>query len=86
MWLPNGSRMPEVGAVGLLDRLLGDLDAGVAQRLVRRVDVVAGEEDAAEGALGEQVAELGGGLGVLLRAARQLEQQLRVLLPGQPDR
>jgi hypothetical protein len=60
--MPKGSADAEVDAVavGLLDELLGYLRAGVAHRGERRVDVVPGEEDPAEGALGEQIADLCG--------------------------
>src|SRR6267143_820770 len=68
---------PEVGAVEVLLRLRGDLDAARLERLVRLLAVIRGQAEGESGrALRDQLAGLGGGLLVHSRRARQLEQDI----------
>ena len=77
----------EVGAVGLLADLVGDVDAGGHQLLVEAVRVVGAEHDRATGgALGEEVADLGRGGLVHRRRSGTLQQDLAALVAGHVDR
>src|SRR5262245_39578556 len=68
-----------VGPVEVVDGLLGEVaDAPLLERLVEGVDVVGVEDEAVEGALGDQLAELVGGRLVVERRARLLERDLDV--------
>ena len=75
----------EVGAVGLLDRLLGDLDAGVAQRGVRRVHVVAVRKTPPSAPLVTRSRSWAAVSSSCCGPPGELEQELRVLLAGQAD-
>src|SRR4051795_7269516 len=82
----EGVAEAEVDAVGLLDRLLADLHTLLLQlgvRLVRRGG--AGEPKAADGALGEQVADLGRGLLAHRRRPGLLQQDAAVGVAGDVD-
>ena len=72
-----------VGAVEVVDRLLREVvDTALLERLVEPAHIVRDEDEAAQGALGDQLAELlGGGLVVEGRAGL-LEQDLGVRSPG----
>src|SRR3954447_20330381 len=76
----------EVDAVGLVDRLLGDLDALCLQLGVGLVGVVGPEEQVASGgALRDQLAHLGGGLLAHRGRAGLLQEERAVGLTGQGD-
>src|SRR3954470_10490189 len=75
-----------VDAVGPLCRLLGELDSAALELLVGGLAVVGAEEDPAGSALGDDLLELGGGVGVEHRRARDLDERQRdVGLTGRPD-
>src|SRR4029453_3423893 len=77
----------EVDAVGLVDRLLGDLHALRLELGVGLEGVVALEEEvAAGGPLGDELAHLRRGLLTHRRRPRLLQQDLPVGLPRQGDR
>src|SRR5262245_16991476 len=83
-WVPEA----HVGAVEVVGRLLGEVgDAALAELVVELPGVVRDEDEAAEGALRDEVAELGRGLLVVDRRAGLLERHLgRAVLAGDPDR
>ena len=56
--VPRRVAEPRVDAVGLLARLLRELDTACLQLLVAGLHVVGGEEEAARGALGQQAEDL----------------------------
>ena len=63
-----------VGPVEVVDRLLGEVgDAPLLERLVERADVVGVEDEPAQRALCDQLAELLGGCLVVQRRAGLLE-------------
>ena len=62
MWLPDGSRKPVSTPHGCSVRL-GEVDAARLERLVLGLDVVRGQEERADRALAQQLAQLAGDLG-----------------------
>ena len=76
-----------VGAVEVVGGLLGEVgDAALLEGLVERPGVVGDEDEAAERALGDQLADLLRGRLVVQRRARLLERDLGALLAGDADR
>ena len=72
-----------VGAVEVIGWLLGEVgDAALLQGLVQAPGVVGQENEAAQGALGDQLAKPGSRGIVVQRGARQLEEDLRARSPG----
>src|SRR5262245_34752918 len=82
-WISNA----DIRAVGLLHRFLGDFNASRHQRIVGLLDIRGGEADRKPaGALGDQLAYLLGRRLVHRRWAWPLQQDVTILLTGDPDR
>src|SRR4051812_13620956 len=80
----EGVAEAEVDAVGLVDRLLGDLDALGLELRVRLVGVIGAEEQVSPGRpLGDQLAHLGSRLVAHRRRSRLLQQDRPVRLVRQ---
>src|SRR6266849_2104842 len=82
-WLKDPDAVAErvahahIRAVGVLDWFLGEVgDAALLERLEKAAGVVRLEDETAEGALGDQLADLRGGSVVLHRRARLLKEDL----------
>ena len=76
-----------VGAVEVVGGLLGEVgDAARLERLVQAAGIVGDEDEAAQGALGDELAELRGGRLVVQRRARLLQRDLGLRLAGNADR
>src|SRR6266566_230508 len=77
---------PHVGAVEVLDGLLGEIgDAARLEGLVEPADVVRVEDEGAHRTLGDQLAELSGGGVVMQRRTRLLQGNLGTVA-GDADR
>src|SRR2546423_903110 len=77
---------PHVGAVEVLDGLLGEIgDTARLERLVETADVVRVEDEPAHRTLGDQLAELGGG-GVVVQWRTRLLQGNLGPVAGDADR
>src|SRR5438093_8439173 len=82
----EGVAKPHVDAVEVVGGLLGEVgDAARLEGVVQTPDVVRLEGDGANGALGDQLAELRGGGLVVQRRARVLQEDLGVGGAGDGD-